>query len=92
MSTPVYMYLPEQNPDRQYIDGVPLRDLSPDDLAALPPDRVAAVKSAPYYREVVGVLVDRPVVEDPTLATVPPAVVEAAEKDKATRRRVEVKA
>lgn len=39
-----------KNPDGAFLPGVPLRDLTDDELAALPPHLQAGVAAAPFYR------------------------------------------
>lgn len=49
MSTTVYTYVPEKNPDATYLPGVPLRDLTDEDLRALTPHLAASVAECPFY-------------------------------------------
>lgn len=44
-----FYYRPEANPEGQFIAGVPLRDLSEGEAAALPKHLLAAVRAAPFY-------------------------------------------
>lgn len=67
-----YRYLPERNPG-VHIEGVPLRDLTDDDLAGLPEHILGAIAAAPFYAP------------DDAAGFVPPAVADAAERQ--TRRR-----
>lgn len=46
----VFDYVPELNPDRRFLPGVPLRDLSEDDLRDLPPWVVESVDVCPFYK------------------------------------------
>lgn len=50
-----YIYEPNSNPEGRYIDGVPLRDLSVDEVAAFPPHIQTAIEAAPFYRASVAV-------------------------------------
>lgn len=47
-----YTYDPNNNPEGRYIDGVPLRDLSVDEVAAFLPHIQAAIKAAPFYHAI----------------------------------------
>lgn len=44
-----FIYDPDKNPDKTWVDGVPLRDLSKAEFDALPKRLQAAVKQQPYY-------------------------------------------
>lgn len=54
MDEPIYTYQPARNPGGEAtpdaIPGVPLRDLSASDLAALPPWLRASVAVCPFYQ------------------------------------------
>jgi len=50
---PAYTYLPEQNPEQRYLDGVPLRDLTAADVEQLPEHLRAALDGCPFYVAVV---------------------------------------
>lgn len=50
-----FLYLPSNNPDERYIDGVPLRDLTLRDFAKLAPHLAAAVEQSPWYQPVMDV-------------------------------------
>jgi len=85
----VYRYLPEENPERLTIEGVPLRDLEVVDLAHQPGHVLEAIDLAPFYAVV------KPAVSGDAadLATdVPAAVVEAAGRQFRRRQAVETKA
>lgn len=45
----LYRYIPEKNPAGGEIPGVPLRDLTDEDITALPNHLVASVKASPMY-------------------------------------------
>lgn len=44
-----YSYLSDRNPEGHYIAGIPLRDLTVADLAALTPHQVAGLATCPFY-------------------------------------------
>jgi hypothetical protein len=44
-----YTYHADRNPNRQYLDGVPLRDLTMRDVARLPEHLQAAIPLQPFY-------------------------------------------
>lgn len=46
----IVTYNPDANPDGAAIPGVGLRDLTADDLAALPAHLVRSIPLAPFYR------------------------------------------
>jgi hypothetical protein len=70
----VFRYLAEQNAEGLYLDGVPLRDLTVDDMAGLPKHLAGAVASCPFY-----VLVTPPASDDAgAVVFVPGAVAGAA--------------
>ena len=48
----VYRYLAEQNAEGLYLDGVPLRDLTADDVAELSPYLVASVAACEFYEAI----------------------------------------
>ena len=60
-----YTYHPKRNPHGYAIPGVPLRDLSADEYAALPPWLQRAVVASPYYSA------DAPLPFDPTTEPAP---------------------
>jgi hypothetical protein len=78
MSAILFEYVAEQNQEGAVLDGVPLRDLTAEDLADLPRHVVHSVVAMPFYVRV-GEAAE-------VAAFVPPAVVEAAQKPTRGRR------
>ena len=69
MSGVCYVYKADKNPnDEAYIPGVPLRDLTADDLTGMRPDLVAGVAACGFYER-----------GDAPLPAVEPEAVEAVE-------------
>lgn len=81
MSDVVYRYVAERNPDRLTIPGVPLRDLTHEDLARLPMHLRAAVPLYDFY-DAVAVTAQR-AVDD--AVHVPAAVERASRRERAAR-------
>lgn len=52
MSDIIFKYDPKKNPQGHLIDGVPLRDLTADDLERIGEQRAKAVAGAPFYVKV----------------------------------------
>jgi hypothetical protein len=52
MSDIAFKYDAEKNPEGVWLDGVPLRDLTADEVKAMKPHYRAAVKASPFYIEV----------------------------------------
>ena len=66
---PIARYYDEsKNEDGRTYDGVPLRDLTEDEFAALPPWLQASVDAAPFYRKT------KPRTETPTELSAAPAL------------------
>jgi hypothetical protein len=80
----VYLYLAEMNPDGLYLDSVPLRDLTADDVAELSPYLAASVAACPFYAPV-----STPASNDAGLVAVV-AVVAAGAAEQGVRRRAGV--
>lgn len=52
MSRVIFQYDAKKNPDGLYIDGVPLGDLTDDDVAAMSSHQLAGVVAQPFYVKV----------------------------------------
>jgi hypothetical protein len=47
----IYEYLPDKNPRVIYFQGIPLRDLNADDVAALTEQQIAVIEKTAFYRK-----------------------------------------